>query len=67
MAVGSEYADDTVFTSPPPSITRPLAKALAPISRLLGYRAVDPKYLEEAFWRTHVEQPQPNKVGSSLT
>ncbi|WP_420630352.1 cupin domain-containing protein [Candidatus Leptofilum sp.] len=66
MLIGSEYADDTVFTSPPPSITRPLAKALAPIGRLLGYRAVDPKYLEEAFWRTHVEQPVLNQVRNGL-
>lgn len=62
MLIGSEYADDTVFTNPPPSIAIPLAKALAPISRMLGNVAVDPKYLEEAFWAAHVEQPQPSRV-----
>lgn len=58
MLIGSEYADDTVFTNPPPTIVIPVAKALAPISRLLGYQAADPKYLEEAFWNAHVEQPE---------
>lgn len=58
MLIGSEYADDTVFTNPPPNVVIPIAKILAPISRLLGHRSVHPKYLEEAFWRDHVEQPQ---------
>ncbi len=57
MVIGSEYADDTVFTSPPPAITVPMAKALAPLARLLGYRATYAEYQEEAFWRTRVEQP----------
>ncbi len=58
MVIGSEYADDTVFTSPPPSITIPMAKALAPLARRLGYRATYAKYLEESFWQKHVEQPR---------
>ena len=58
MVTGGEYADDTVFTSPPPSIALPIARALAPIGRLLGYRATYPQYSEERFWSSHVEQPQ---------
>ena len=57
MVIGSEYADDTVFTNPPPAIAIPIAKMLGPIGRLLGYRATYPKYSEESFWHTRVEQP----------
>ena len=57
MVVASEYADDTVFTTPPPSIALPIARMLAPLARALGYRAVVPEYFEESFWRAHVEQP----------
>lgn len=57
MVIGSEYADDTVFTSPPPAIAIPVAKLMAPFARALGYRSNDPKYLQEEFWRAHVEQP----------
>jgi quercetin dioxygenase-like cupin family protein len=60
MVIGSEYADDTVFTNPPPSIAIPMAKALAPIGRMLGYRSTEAKYLEESFWNAHVEQPGRN-------
>ncbi|HWQ16132.1 MAG TPA: cupin domain-containing protein [Roseiflexaceae bacterium] len=59
MVVGSEYADDTVFTTPPPAVALTIARLLAPLARALGYRAVEPKYFEEAFWRAHVEQPAP--------
>ena len=57
MVIGSEYADDTVFTNPPPSIAIPIAKTLAPIGRLLKYRATYPRFSEETYWSTHVEQP----------
>jgi mannose-6-phosphate isomerase-like protein (cupin superfamily) len=60
MVIGSEYADDTVFTSPPPSIAIPMAKALAPIGRLFGYRPSDPKYADEQWWNARVEQPRRN-------
>jgi quercetin dioxygenase-like cupin family protein len=65
MVIGSEYADDTVFTNPPPSIAIPMAKALAPIARLLGYRSTYPKYSEASFWSAHVEQPGHNGNGKS--
>jgi hypothetical protein len=58
MLIGSEYADDTVFINPPPGIAIPIAKALAPIGRLLGYRPTYPKYAEEAWWSARVEQPK---------
>jgi mannose-6-phosphate isomerase-like protein (cupin superfamily) len=58
MVIGSEYADDTVLTNPPPSIAIPIAKAIASISRLLGYRPTYPKYLEETYWSARVEQPK---------
>lgn len=58
MVTAAEYADDTVFTSPPPAITIPLAKAVAPIARRLGYRATYPRFADPAFWAAHVEQPE---------
>ncbi|MFB6129625.1 MAG: cupin domain-containing protein [Salinigranum sp.] len=57
MVSAAATIDDTVFTSPPPAITRPLARAVAPIARALGYQAVHDRYASEAFWREHVEQP----------
>jgi len=66
MVIGSEYADDTVFTNPPPGIAIPIAKALAPIGRLLGYRPTYAKLLDEAFWNAHVEQPQLSEADKRL-
>lgn len=57
MVIGSEFAGDTVFTTPPPSIAIPVARALAPIGRLLGYRSTYPRFAEDSFWSARVEQP----------
>lgn len=58
MVTGSEYADDTIFTSPPPNIAIPIAKAIAPIGRLFGVRPTYPKYADATYWAAHVEQPR---------
>lgn len=65
MVIGSEYADDTVFTNPPPNIAIPIAKLLAPIGRLMGYRPTYDKYLAESFWAAHVEQPAAVKLSAA--
>lgn len=57
MVIAGEYADDTVFTSPPPALVIPLARLIAPLARAFGRRATNAKYLEEAFWQAQVEQP----------
>jgi quercetin dioxygenase-like cupin family protein len=57
MVIGSEYADDTVFTSPPPAIALFVARLLAPIGRLLGYRPTYPQYREQSYWFARVQQP----------
>ena len=57
MVIGSEYADDTVFTNPPPGIAISVARTLAPVDRMLGYRPTYAKYAEEAWWNARVEQP----------
>lgn len=57
MVIGSEYADDTVFTNPPPNVAIPIAKTLAPLARLLGYRSSYPRFVDESFWSARVEQP----------
>ena len=60
MVIGSEYADDTVFTNPPPNVAIPIAKTLAPLARLLGYRPIYPRFADESFWSARVEQPPKN-------
>lgn len=71
MVIGSEYADDTVFTHPPPGIAIPIAKALAPLGRVLGYRPTYARYLDETYWGARVEQPRRDEtdplVGSVLS
>lgn len=57
MVWTEELADDSVFMSPPPSVTRPLATVLAPIGRRLGYQPTYSRYEEPEFWEEHVEQP----------
>lgn len=57
MMIASEYADDTLFTSPPPALVSGLATLLAPFARWRGYRATEARYLEPSFWDEHVEQP----------
>ena len=57
MVIASEYADDSVFTSPSPAVVLPLARALAPLARRLGHRASYAHYLDESFWKARVEQP----------
>jgi len=57
MVTADEMADDTVFTSPPPAVSRALATVFAPIGRWRGYRARYPRYQDDAFWETHAEQP----------
>lgn len=56
--ITSELSDDTVFTSPPPAVQCATAKTLAPVGKLLGYRAVYPRYETDHFWENHVEQPE---------
>jgi quercetin dioxygenase-like cupin family protein len=57
MVLADGFADDTVFVSPPPAVTRPLATVLAPVGRQLGYRAAYSRYERPEFWERHVEQP----------
>jgi hypothetical protein len=57
IAIGSEYSDDTLFTTPPPNVVVPMSKALAPLAHLLGYQSVYPRFLAPEFWAAHVEQP----------
>ncbi|MDG5778754.1 hypothetical protein QA599_20130 [Haloarculaceae archaeon H-GB1-1] len=58
MVWTDELADDTVFVSPPPAVTHPLATVVAPLARRFGYRMTYPKYEDPGFWDRHVEQPR---------
>jgi len=57
MVLTDELMDDTVFVSPPPAVTRPLATVFAPVGRRLGHRTTYAKYEDPEFWEQHVEQP----------
>jgi quercetin dioxygenase-like cupin family protein len=57
MVIASAFAEDTVFTNPPPAIALPMANMLAPIGRMMGYRLTYPEYADLAFWQSKVEQP----------
>ncbi|WP_152041701.1 cupin domain-containing protein [Salinigranum salinum] len=57
MVMTDGLVDDTVFVSPPPALTRPLATLLAPIARQIGYQTTYSKYDTPEFWERHVEQP----------
>lgn len=57
MVSAAATIDDTVFTSPPPAITKPLVRVVAPIANALGYQAVHDRYASDEFWHAHVEQP----------
>lgn len=56
-AVFDELDGDTVFTTPPPQLTVPLAKALRPLADLQGYDITSDRYQTPEFWEAHVEQP----------
>jgi mannose-6-phosphate isomerase-like protein (cupin superfamily) len=40
----NEFADVVVFTHPPPAVQKVVLSVLAPLGKLLGYKAVDPGY-----------------------
>ena len=42
--IAREFADVIVFTKPPPAVQRVAFGVLAPLARLLGYRAIIPAY-----------------------
>ena len=42
--IAQEFADVIVFTNPPPAVQKIVIGALAPVARLLGYRAIRPDY-----------------------
>jgi len=42
--IAREFADVIVFTSPPPAVQAAAVAVLAPLGRLLGYRAIIPEY-----------------------
>ncbi len=44
--IAQEFADVIVFTNPPPAVQRVLFAVLAPLGRLLGYRAIYPQYVK---------------------
>jgi len=56
-AIARRLDSNTVFTGINPDLSNPLSAVLAPIAQLRGYRGAYGKYLQDAFWERHVEQP----------
>jgi mannose-6-phosphate isomerase-like protein (cupin superfamily) len=46
-----------VFTEGEGTVSELATDALAPVARLVGYRGAYAEYMQPAFWRRHVEQP----------
>ena len=58
MVFGSTFVNDSVFTTPPPAIGVPVAKALTPLAKLAGYQGRYARYEDDAFWLKRVAQPE---------
>ena len=58
MLIGSEFSSDVVFATPFSSLVIPIAKMVAPIARVAGYRVYYDRYEDDSFWFAHVEQPE---------
>lgn len=57
VAIAQRLAGNTTFTQQERPGVKPLVDALTPVARAAGYRGAYAKYLQPAFWREHVEQP----------
>jgi quercetin dioxygenase-like cupin family protein len=44
--IAQEFADVIVFTNPPPAVQKAVFGVLAPLARLLGYKAIEPEYVK---------------------
>ena len=58
MIFSTTFINDSVFTTPPPAIGVPIAKALTPLARLAGYQGRYDRYEDDAFWLKRVAQPE---------
>lgn len=59
--IGQEFADVVVFLSPPPRMQRAMFAVMAPLGRLMGYKATYPHYYEIPIESVEVE-PLPEWV-----
>lgn len=57
LVLSADVAPETTITTVPVSIQRVLWTTLGRVGRAVGYDGIDDGYLEDDFWRTHVEQP----------
>ena len=57
LLVGADMHDETTMTAAPVGLQRALWATVGRVARLLGRDGVEKRYLEESFWRRHVEQP----------
>jgi len=57
MVMARAFANNTVFTTPPPEIVLPLSYVVAPIAMALGVELIQERYLDDNFWWRVCEQP----------
>jgi len=58
VAIARRLSGNTVFTNINPDLSQPLSAVLGPIATLRGYQGAYGRYLQDAFWERHVEQPE---------
>jgi len=59
--IATEFDDVVQFLNPPPAIQRLLFGVLAPLGRMLGYKAIYPHHLEQSVESVEVE-PLPDGI-----
>ncbi|WP_254832910.1 cupin domain-containing protein [Haloglomus salinum] len=57
LVLSEDVYDDTTMTAAPVALQRLLWATAGRVARALGYTGIDESYLDDAFWRRHVEQP----------
>ncbi|WP_276258859.1 cupin domain-containing protein [Haloglomus litoreum] len=57
LVLSEDVYPDTTVTAAPVALQRLLWATAGRVARARGYSGIDRSYLEDAFWRRHVEQP----------
>jgi quercetin dioxygenase-like cupin family protein len=57
LLVAADMHDETTTAAAPVAVQRALWATVGRVARLLGREGVEARYLEDGFWRRHVEQP----------
>jgi quercetin dioxygenase-like cupin family protein len=66
VVISQEFDDVVQFMNPPPAVQRVLFAILAPLGRLMGYKAIYPHHSQRSLGTVEVE-PLPEWVNISMT